>query len=198
MTNKEKYKQAFSVLHTSDDFTLEVPQMKQKNKPRWLSPLAAVFAACVILFATATTAYAANVGGIQRTIQLWLHGDQTMVTFTYVKDGYFEMDYIDSEGKLHWIGLGGTYVSEDGSTRPLTEEEILEELTRPGSHYLYNGSGWEEWYKIAEITDQFENDVCYAKLIVNGKPLYMTITRDNGYATSPNRYINPSEFGPSK
>ena len=32
MTNKERYKQAFSVLHTSDQFSMEVENMSRLNK----------------------------------------------------------------------------------------------------------------------------------------------------------------------
>ena len=32
MTNKERYKQAFSVLHTSDQFSVEVENMSRLNK----------------------------------------------------------------------------------------------------------------------------------------------------------------------
>lgn len=44
---------------------------------------AAAIAVCVIVGGTGT-AYAANVGGIQRTIQLWMHGDQTSATFDLI------------------------------------------------------------------------------------------------------------------
>ena len=34
MTNKDKYKQAFSVLHTSEDFTMEVEKMTKIYKAK--------------------------------------------------------------------------------------------------------------------------------------------------------------------
>ena len=43
-------------------------------------------AGCIILGGTGT-AYAANVGGIQRTVQIWLHGDQTQATLDVSNDG---------------------------------------------------------------------------------------------------------------
>ena len=79
MTNKEKYKQAFSVLHTSDISEGEVKYMAKLRKQQKMKLAAAAIAVCVIVGGTGT-AYAANVGGIQRTIQLWMHGDQTSAT----------------------------------------------------------------------------------------------------------------------
>ena len=72
MTNKEKYKQAFSVLHTSDHFTMEVAEMALSRKKRNGTAAVAAAAACILLAGGTGTAYAANVGGIQRTIQLWM------------------------------------------------------------------------------------------------------------------------------
>lgn len=63
MTNKDKYKQAFSVLHTSDDFSLEVKTVKHTNKNRIFRKLASAAAAIVIVLASANTAYAMNLGG---------------------------------------------------------------------------------------------------------------------------------------
>ena len=74
MTNREKYKQAFSVLRASDDFDLEANHMKQTAKQFRLRKAVVLAAACVMVIGSATIAYAADVGGIQRTVQLWLHG----------------------------------------------------------------------------------------------------------------------------
>lgn len=49
MTNKEKYKQAFSVLHTSDDFSLEVQKMAIERRNKKKGMIAAAIAACVLL-----------------------------------------------------------------------------------------------------------------------------------------------------
>ena len=76
MTNGEKYKKAFSVLQTSKGSLQEVENMAKLQKRTKMKTAAAVIAGCIILGGTGT-AYAANVGGIQRTVQIWLHGDQT-------------------------------------------------------------------------------------------------------------------------
>ena len=92
MTNKEKYKQAFSVLHTSDISEGEVKYMAKLKKQQKMKLAAAAIAVCVIVGGTGT-AYAANVGGIQRTIQLWMHGDQTSATLDLnTDDGSYSLE----------------------------------------------------------------------------------------------------------
>lgn len=67
MTNKQRYQRAFSALHASEDCLMEVKAMKYTKK-RNVSRLAAVCAAAVMVTALACAAYAADVGGIQRSI----------------------------------------------------------------------------------------------------------------------------------
>lgn len=80
MTNKEKYKQAFSVLHTSENFSPEVEIMAKLNKKNKIRGIIAAAVAVLTVGGFGTTAYAANLGNIQRQIQIWVHGDQTSAT----------------------------------------------------------------------------------------------------------------------
>ena len=48
MTNKEKYKQAFDTLSTSDNFSLEVDKMSILNRKHKLKTIAATVATCLI------------------------------------------------------------------------------------------------------------------------------------------------------
>ena len=100
MTNRDKYKKAFSVLQTSQSSLMEVEKMARLQKRTKIKTAAAVIAGCIILGGTGT-AYAANVGGIQRTIQLWIHGDQTTATFDVSDDGTYTMEYYD-ENRNHY------------------------------------------------------------------------------------------------
>ena len=63
MTNKERYKQAFSVLHTSDQFSVEVENMSRLNKKHNMKVAVAALTGCILLAGGTGTAYAANVGG---------------------------------------------------------------------------------------------------------------------------------------
>lgn len=196
MTNKEKYKQAFSVLHASDISEGEVKYMAKLKKQQKMKLAAAAVAACVII-GGAGTAYAENVGGIQRTIQLWMHGDQTSATFNFnTDDGSYNLEYQDANGETVSQGGGGVALGPDGSERPLTEEEIMEELNAPDVEYLDDGSVWV-YYKNQkiEITDKFDKDnVCYVKIENGDETIYMTVKYQNGYSTSPDKYPDPRSF----
>ncbi len=195
MTNKEKYKQAFSVVHVSDDFILEAKNMNKTTKHNTLKPIAAILAACILLMGTATTAYAADIGGIQRIIQIWIHGDQTAATITFDGSGSYDMDYTAPDGTVQHQGGGGVAFEQDGSERPLTEEELLAHLSGPDIRYKEDGTVWVYWYdQTLEITDKFEDGVCFVKLENGDETLYMTVKYQNGLATSPQKYIMPDEF----
>ena len=195
MTNKEKYKQAFSALHASDDFTLEVKQMEKTSKRVHFKGMVAAVVACVMLLGGATAAYAADVGGIQRTLQLWIHGDQTEATIQFDGSGNYSMEYTDGEGNTRQQGGGGVAIADDGTETPLSEEELMEELTVPDVRYAEDGSVWVYWFdQKIDISDKFENDVCYVKLVNGEETLYMTVKYQNGYATSPKKYLDPDTF----
>ena len=71
MTDREKFQKTFSKLHASPDLLTEVMEMAEVKKKNYQIPKVAVAAiACVIVLGSGTAAYAMNVGGIQRTIQL--------------------------------------------------------------------------------------------------------------------------------
>ncbi|MVB10483.1 hypothetical protein CAFE_11730 [Caprobacter fermentans] len=195
MTNKEKYKQAFSAIHASDDFSLEVEKMERTKKQHKFKTMISFVAVCVMIVGSATAAYAADVGGIQRTIQLWIHGDQTEATLQFDGNGNYSMDYTDGEGNVKHQAGGGVAFSPDGTEIPASEEELTEQLTAPDVEYEDDGSVWVYWLdqKVA-ITDKFDNGVCYVKLESGKETLYMTVKYQNGYSTSPHKYPNPSEF----
>ena len=141
MTNKEKYKQAFDTLSASVNFSLEVDKMSILNRKHKLKTIAAAVAACLMccmcLFVTAAPgpAYASDLGGIQRKVQLWIHGDQTTATLTINSDGSYTGTYADKDGKNKEFGGGGIAFNQDGSERSLTQEEIMEELNAPDIEY---------------------------------------------------------------
>ena len=140
MTNKEKYKQAFDTLSASDNFSLEVDKMSILNRKHKLKTIAAAIAACLIVTAGTGTAYASDLGGIQRKVQLWIHGDQTTATLTINSDGSYTGTYADKDGKNKEFGGGGIAFNQDGSERSLTQEEIMEELNAPDIEYEKDGS----------------------------------------------------------
>ena len=65
MTNKEKYKMAFSALQPSERLSWEAERMIRLQKQKKMKLAAAIVSGCILVGGTGT-AYATNVGGIQR------------------------------------------------------------------------------------------------------------------------------------
>jgi len=153
-----------------------------------------ILAACLV-FTLAVTAYAADIGGIRRIIQIWLYGDQTTAVLD-VQNGQYTLT--DEEGSFI-MGGGGVAFEPDGSERPLTEEEILEHLDHPEVAHKEDGSIWVYYRgQKVEITDRFDADgYCYLELRDGEDTLYATIDKNGGMATSPTDYPQPDEFGTS-
>ena len=167
-------------------------QSKKNFFPRKLMCLCA---AAILLFAMATVCYAADVGGIQRTVQIWVHGDQTSAVMV-VQNGEYTLTYEDAEGNTHEMGGGGIAYGPFGSERPLTEEELLEHLDGPEVEYEEDGSVWLYYRDQAmEITDRFDADgFCFVQLKTEAETLYITVKYNNGYAMSGKGFIQPEEF----
>ncbi len=199
MSNQEKFKKTFDKLKASPDVITEVLNMTEEKKviPIWkkyLMSKVAVAVAAVALFASSGTAvYAMNVGGIQRIVQVWIHGDQTDATFS-VENGTYSLQYTDEEGNVITQGGGGVAL-EGNEERPLSEEELLDYLTMPDVEYKDDGTIWIYYLnQKMEITDKFEDGICYVKLAADGKEQYVTVKYQNGFAVGEKRYIQPSEF----
>lgn len=194
MTNKEKYQRTFGVLHASGDFLKEDFAMKSANH---FTPRKAIilYAALILLLSMATVCYAADVGGIRRTVQIWIHGDQTSAVMD-IQDGQYTLSYEDALGNTHERGGGGVAIENDGSERPLTEEELMEHLNSPEVEYKEDGTVWIYYLNQAmEITDRFdENGVCFVQLKNGKETLYVTIKKGNGYAYSSNGFEQPESF----
>ena len=71
----------------------------------------------------------------------------------------------------------------------------MEEINSPEVEYEEDGSVWI-YYKNQkmDITDKFEDGVCYVELKDGDSIQYMTVMYQNGYALSPERYLTPAEF----
>ena len=192
MTNKERYQRAFSTLHASEKM-MEVRSM-ENTKKRYVRRTVAVCAAAALVLALAGAAYAADVGGIRHTVQVWLHGDQTDAVLD-IQGSEYTLTYTDEQGRAQERGGGGVAVEADGTERALTEEEIVEQLDTPEVEYGEDGTVTVWWRsKGVDITDKFENDVCYVQLKDGGETKYLTVKYQNGYACSDTAYISPSAF----
>ena len=83
MTEKERFQRAFAPLHASPDTMTEVMKMtEQKTKRPALRRAVTIGLAAALVLALGSVAYASDLGGIQRTVQLWIKGDQTDAVMT--------------------------------------------------------------------------------------------------------------------
>ena len=137
MTEQERYKRAFSALHTSDGFQVNLNEEKKPSHA--FRPRRFVTAACVAMavMAGATAAYAADVGGIQRIVQVWFNGEMTSATLNVDEsEGSYKLQ--DSSGSVIQEG-GGVAYDENGNERPLTAEEIQESIEDTASAEIIDG-----------------------------------------------------------
>lgn len=196
MTEKGRFQRAFMPLHASSDTMTEVMKMtERKTKRPALRRAATIGLAAALVLALGSVAYASDLGGIQRTVQLWIKGDQTDAVMT-IDQGHYTIDYTDKDGTEHEMGGGGVAIEDDGTERALTEEELFEHLNQPEVEESEDGTVTVYYLdQSLDVTDKFNEDgVCYVQLEGGKKTIYMTIKRGNGYATSTTKYILPSEF----
>ena len=194
MTNKERYQRTFSTLHASGNCIREVKAMKKTHKV-YVSRLVAVCAAAVMVLAMASVAYAKDVGGIQRNVQIWLHGELTDAVMV-VEDGSYTLAYEDENGETHERSGGGVAYDGFGRERPLTAEELLEDLNGPEVKYRDDGSVWLYYMdQKLEITDKFDEDgFCYVTVMEGDHPLYVTVKDGYSLIARPGRYATPADF----
>lgn len=124
MTNKEKYKQTFDTLSASVNFSLEVDKMSILNRKHKLKTIAAAVAACLIITAGTGTAYASDLGGIQRKVQLWIHGDQTTATLTINSDGSYTGTYADKDGKIKNLAEAALHLTRMAPNAALHKKKL--------------------------------------------------------------------------
>ena len=196
MTEKEKFQRAFTPLHASPDTLTEVMKMtERKTKRPALRRAATIGLAAALVLALGSVADVSDLGGIQRTVQLWLNGEMTDATLT-VNEGSYTLRYPDKDGTEREMGGGGVAFEPDGTERALTEEEMLEHLNAPEVEEREDGTVTVYYLdQKLDVTDKFDEDgVCYVQLEGGEKTIYMTIKRGNGYATSTTKYILPNEL----
>ena len=208
MTDREKYKKTFSALQPERDYLENIKNgeiIKMKERKHISAPklLAACLIIIAVLAAMSAVAYAADIGGIQRKIQIWAKGELTDAELNITTDGQYTLSYTDENGEAQKSEGGGVAIGIFGKERPLSEEEIIEHLNEP--QVIIEDDGRIMLYcreQKIDITDKFEDDICYVKLTIDGKPLYATIEKvtDDGsplgsisMSTSPRSYPKPEK-----
>lgn len=183
MTNKERYKQAFSTLHSSGQFTLEVEEMEQIQKRHRKNMAVAAAVACAVAIGAGGTAYAADIGGIQQKISIWIRGAQTETHVTENGEngsGGYTFTY-SQEGETKGISGGGVSIDDSGNETWLSADEVAEELSKSAEIGVdEDGRVWVYYYdQKVEITDSFdEYGACSLTLTHGSETVYLEITKD--------------------
>lgn len=196
MSNKEKYKQAFSVLHSSRDISLEVEKMERKaerNKKVFrMRPVAAACICVCLLFGSMATAYAADLGGIKEKVSAWIHGEQVDINVTENKDGGYSFSYKDGDEEKEFGG-GGVSIDGNGNESALSAEEVLDETSsevvteKDGSVWLYY---YEHKVNITEFVKG--NKTCKVAIMEDGKPVYFDIKSNGSIGYEMSRSSDPT------
>ena len=137
MTEQERFQRAFAPLHAPSDTLTEVMKMTEQTHRKSGRRTAVIALAAALLLATGSAAYAADLGSIQRRVQLWLHGDQTDAVMT-VEPGHYTLEYTDENGETQQRGGGGVAFEPDGTERPLTPEELASLRERCGAAVFFS------------------------------------------------------------
>ena len=181
MTNKEKYKEAFSVLQTSRDISLEVENMAMLKRKHKMNLAVAAAAVCIIIGGSAT-AYAADVGGIQEIFSGWIHGEKITVSVKdNVDDNGYTFSFKDSNGTESSWGGGGVAIDEEGNETKMSASELMEDYgNTPQVDTDEAGHVWiylkDQSYDITELFD--EKGICRVAVSSEGVTYYVKITRD--------------------
>ena len=130
MTNKERYKQAFSALPSSQQFYLEEAEMMQIHKKHKKNIAVAAAIACAVIIGGSGTVYAADIGGIQEKLSIWLYGKQTEVEVNENENGGYTFTYDRGNGSEGMSVFGGVSFDADGSETWLTADELAEQINK--------------------------------------------------------------------
>ncbi|MCR5249465.1 MAG: hypothetical protein K6E50_02530 [Lachnospiraceae bacterium] len=158
-SNEEKYKKSFQTLHLSDDFQERFEKrLKEEREGKnmdtngiyRISRTAAVIAACALAFGSLGICYAADVGGIRTNFEMWINGSRQEVELEQVSET--EYRWTDEDGGVHQ--MGGVMKEGDGSERPMTGEELVDQTNAQCNYEEGDGRSFISYKSLrADVTD---------------------------------------------
>ena len=159
-----------------EDLMEEGPVRKRRFGMKRITVIAA---AIIMIFALSAVSYAADVGGFKGTVDLWLYGEPVNVEIEINDDGTYTATYPDGREMS-----GGGIAYDFNGERPLTPEEILDELSNsPEVLENENGRIWFYYRNYKEdITEKVEeNDgIANIKIKEGALPLFFTVKWEGG------------------
>lgn len=196
MTNRERYKKAFSALHASDQTLLTYGDMESmdninsmnyvnhinRRKNLYMKKVLAASAALVVTLGSMTAAYAADLGGIQEKLTMWFRGEETEVTASKHGDYSYKYTFTDSDGESQEFVAGGVTLDDMGNEHAISAQELLDEFT---DEVIYADNGkilffYYDGQKKIDITNLFDEDGICRIAIEDGKKTFYYTIEDNG------------------
>lgn len=161
MTERERYKRAFSAVQPSTTFHLEETNMEQKAIRRPLRPLAVACAAVVLIMGLAAVAYAADIGGFRETVSLWMRGEQVSGTVEQYNEEWYL--WTGENGEERWSQCAESFTEDDKGRVDFVSDEDGKAVAYYRDQTCVTDSRWPEKpgdYVIATFTGD------------NGEPFY--------------------------
>ncbi len=175
MTNKERYRKAFSTLHASGTISLEEEHMEKRIRCYRLKRAAAACAAAAVVCGSMTVAYAADLGGIQQKMMAWFHGEQTQINVRRTGENSYSYTYTDENGNVRKGGGAAVGIDDNGNETALSAEEVLKDAGN-GLEVMEDGSVWYFYYdKKFDLTDLIDEEGnCKFQFAYKGETLYVS------------------------
>lgn len=156
--------------------------MMQIHKKHKKNIAVAAAIACAVIIGGSGTVYAADIGGIQEKLSIWLYGKQTEVEVNENENGGYTFTYDRGNGAEGMSVFSGVSFDTDGSETWLTADKLAEQINNSATvEKDADGKVWVYYYdQKQDITDMFaKNDVCQITMTHEGKTVHLTIT-ENG------------------
>ncbi|WP_276930817.1 hypothetical protein [Faecalibaculum rodentium] len=128
---RETYQRVFSKIQIPEPVDVETIMKENRRETGmnfWQKHAAALGAALVIAGSTGV-AYAADLGGIRTTVNVWLHGEHTQLDAVPNGTGGYEFYETGSGEPIG--GGGGVWIDENGVEHAASAQEVAENLASP-------------------------------------------------------------------
>ena len=128
---RETYQRVFSKIQIPEPVDVETimkENRRETGRNFWQKHAAALGAALVIAGSTGV-AYAADLGGIRTTVNVWLHGEQKELEA--VPDGSGGYEFYETGSDEPIGGGGGIWYDENGVEHAASAQEVAENLASP-------------------------------------------------------------------
>ena len=128
---RETYQRVFSKIQIPEPVDVETIMKENRRETGmnfWQKHAAALGAALVIAGSTGV-AYAADLGGIRTTVNVWLHGEDTQLDAVPNGTGGYEFYETGSDESIG--GGGGVWIDENGVEHAASAQEVAENLASP-------------------------------------------------------------------